>query len=104
MDRACKNCRFCKYAHSMRGEEPYCVRRRKWIGDTRLCSDWEMASVPKPQTKADRIRSMSDEELAEFLAYNGPCQTTPQDKCEKYGSCEKCCLDWLREEATDGNL
>ena len=28
----------------------------------------------KPQTNADRIRNMSDEELAEFMAYNAYCE------------------------------
>lgn len=27
-----------------------------------------------PQTNADRIRNMSDEELAEFMAYNAYCE------------------------------
>ena len=68
MDRSCENCHFCIYAHSMRGkEEPYCKRHSKWIGDTLLCSEWEMVSVPMPQTNADRIRGYTDEELAEFL-------------------------------------
>lgn len=50
-----------------------------------------IAKTGKPkQTQADRIRSMSDEELAELftkLAWNSEVQTTPL----KY-------LDWLRSE------
>ncbi len=94
MDRACKNCRFCIYAHSMRGkEEPYCGRFSKWIGDTLLCSEWEMASVPKPQTNADRIRAMSDEELAEWVwgAETAGRAYGPRGK--------KAWIDWLKEEA-----
>ena len=51
----------------------------------------ELAEEYKPKTQADKIRSMSDEELAELfakLAWNSEVQTTPL----KY-------LDWLQSEA-----
>lgn len=44
----------------------------------------------KPQTNADRLRAMSDEELAEWLVMNGN------------GEDYKTWLDWLRQEASDG--
>ena len=46
--------------------------------------------APKPKTNAGRIRSMSDEELAEFI----------YDKNEE-GSREAW-LEWLRKECEDG--
>lgn len=49
------DCRKCKHNYKMPGDEPRC---------NRMCdgeSDFEAI------TKADKIRSMSDEELAEFL-------------------------------------
>ena len=53
---------------------------------------------PKPITNADRIRAMSDEELADFIT---------EDLCELLcgaplvceGRCKQKMLDWLREEA-----
>lgn len=51
----------------------------------------QLAEEYKPKTQADKIRSMSDEELAELftkLAWNSEVQTTPL----KY-------LDWLQSEA-----
>ena len=42
------------------------------------------------QTKADRIRAMTDEELAEWLAKNDPECDPPE-----------WWLDWLRQEAQD---
>lgn len=42
---------------------------------------------PKPITNADRIRAMTDEELAYFMANIEPCR-------------ESAWLDWLRREAT----
>ena len=50
-----------------------------------------LAEEYKPKTQADKIRSMSDEELAELftkLAWNSEVQTTQL----KY-------LDWLQSEA-----
>lgn len=53
----------------------------------------------KPLTNADRIRSMTDEELAEWLdkhdAYIAGCYS---GKCGGR-DCKHCWLDWLREEA-----
>ncbi len=49
----------------------------------------------KPITNADRIRSMTDEELAEYMAY----KMCPYKfiRCEN-GSCKNCLLDWLKQE------
>lgn len=72
------DCRKCRHNYKPPTCEPKC---------NRLCdgeSDFE------PKTNADKIRSMSDEELAELftkLAWNSEVQTTPL----KY-------LDWLQSE------
>lgn len=56
---------------------------------------------PKPMTNADRIRSMSDEELAEYM---GDVQTW--GGCPNHGArnctenCADCWLDWLKQEVT----
>ena len=59
----------------------------------------------KKQTNADRIRSMSDEELAEFLPIVSDFMCKPTDKCMEnifnHGECEKrkeCALKWLQSE------
>ena len=57
----------------------------------------------KSKTNADRIRNMSDEELAEFLAYNAYCEECYVEKddscCYPDGTCKKKHLDWLQSEA-----
>ena len=54
----------------------------------------------KTQTNADRIRSMTDEELA--LAVMCPADITGGDtKCDRYGNCRKCTLDWLQRESEE---
>lgn len=63
---------------------------------------------PKPTTNADRIRAMTDEELAEYLA---PCAcppikfnkntgdiVCPVNKEPSASDCKSCWLDWLKEE------
>ena len=55
------------------------------------------------RTNADRIRNMSDEELAEFLAYNAYCEECYVEKddscCYPDGTCKQKHLDWLQSEA-----
>jgi hypothetical protein len=60
---------------------------------------------PKPITNADRIRAMSDDELAEWcfiITYNVACYYQGDEKL-KYPVSPLGWLDWLREEvSTDG--
>lgn len=66
----------------------------------------EVASIQNYEsnhTNADRIRNMSDEELAEFLAYNAYCEECYVKKddscCYPDGTCKQKHLDWLQSEA-----
>ncbi len=63
----------------------------------------------KPQTNADRIRAMSDEELARELADIWDCHNCSEydrldgrpllkdEHCDQ--ECEKHCLEWLKQPA-----
>jgi hypothetical protein len=55
----------------------------------------------KPQTNADRIRSMTDEELAEVLF--GSCiEHMGVEECSHpEEACKSCVLDWLRAESEE---
>lgn len=60
-------------------------------------------SDPKPKTNADRIRAMSDEELADFLDRWGmgdiDYSKTFCDLCAGQYDChDDCLLDWLKQE------
>ena len=79
----------------MKGNCGECERRYFCDIDPDKCDEW---ADPTPMTNADRIRAMSDEELAEFL----------QDAkfyCQR--NCEKCLrgtdcismLQWLKQPA-----
>ena len=50
------------------------------------------------QTNADRIRNMSDEELASWYVIK--CEIMMGTKCQKpFKTCKDCILDWLQAEA-----
>ena len=53
----------------------------------------------KKLTNGDRIRSMSDEELARVIDNTEICQHRTMFECrENYGGkCESCILDWLKQ-------
>lgn len=68
----------------------------------------EVASIQNYETNhanADRIRNMSDEELAEFLDIVGEdgissqYADVPCDCCCEKTECSKCWKDWLQSEA-----
>lgn len=57
---------------------------------------------PLRETNADRIRSMSDEELAHAFAYQCAgrvCRGIPFDGPNE---CENCWLEWLKKESDNG--
>lgn len=51
-------------------------------------------------TNADRIRAMSDEELAEYVATYSCPPAAERTRCG--GVCPECWLDWLRQPVKDG--
>lgn len=57
----------------------------------------------KPKTNADRIRSMTDEELAEFIMCPAEYDSGFNKECKCNGemnrNCCKCTLNWLQSEA-----
>lgn len=64
------------------------------------CMDYQ------PQTNADRIRAMSDEELAEFLDRwelgDIDYSKTFCDLCDGQYDChDDCLMDWLKQEVTE---
>ena len=64
-----------------------------------LEAKWKLESQRKvkPKTNRDRIRAMTDKELAKIL--NGGCPPGGA-KCNE--RCETCWLDWLRSPVEDG--
>lgn len=54
----------------------------------------------KPMTNGDRIRAMTDEELAEFILDKRENGTCFNNKCYYYDpnkGCDDCTLEWLKQ-------
>ena len=54
----------------------------------------------KPMTNADRIRAMTDEELAKFVpnwSYTNACKCDEKPYVDCNNECEKCVLEWLQQ-------
>ncbi len=58
----------------------------------------------KPVTNADRIRAMSDKELAEFIGNDSLCDRIQSEGiwCEEHPVCENCLTVWLQQPAREG--
>lgn len=87
--KTCYNCacdRVCN--HTLNGYE--------------TCGNWIQKPLDPP-TNADRIRAMSDEELAQFAIMSSKffCTRKMPAPCEKPMSCTECVLAWLTQPAEE---
>lgn len=60
------------------------------------------ACEPKPMTNADRIRVMTDEELAIEETAKGGCPHDCETPDDMDTDCVRCWLDWLKQEVDNG--
>ena len=76
-------------------------------GNIKQCGDWEPI-----KTNGDRIRAMSNEELAEYqikrvddcpdvIRSDAPCLV--KNNVETHSDCKQCWLDWLNSPAEKEN-
>lgn len=77
-----------------------CEIRKMVEGKLKRCQSFEQK---KPQTNADRIRAMSDEELAKFIDKLSSCSCCGFDKneCKKSVHCRDGIMQWLKSEAKE---
>lgn len=96
----CKNCKHMIYQKVVFNytttEYPYCPAVEECLDDIDkeiICSGF------KGITNADRIRSMADEELAEFLCRYDVCSICSHNNC-KLLNCDKIGITerWLKSE------
>ena len=93
----CKSCEFVTLCRA--GRDSLNGSKVKILG----CSRYEKKPI---KTNADRIRAMTDEELAEFLDRwelgDIDYAKTFCDLCNGQYDCHNDCLmDWLKQEATE---
>ena len=92
MAEYCENCKHKELKHKF----------DKWP-----CMDCFGGDRREPVTNADRIRAMTDEDLAIFLddvqKYNIVCKPIIADDCADCMTdlCWRCWVDWLKQEASD---
>ena len=97
----CKNCKYLDTVQNDLRSEPFkwcvCTDDSPVLDMERDCENYA------PMTNADRIRNMTDEELAETI----PCPHMVNWKKGNYDTCvhpngkdgcKKCILEWLRSE------
>lgn len=87
-------CNKCKYDSKESNEFP-CVE----------CSHNRVVDYYEPKTNADRIRNMSDEELADIM-FESCVEKMGLEEC-RYSDggiheCKKCVLEWLQAEVKEG--
>lgn len=61
---------------------------------------WAGCGGKQKQTNADRIRAMTDEKMADIFSLWCCRSTTDDSYCKSFGTCDKCWLDWLKQEAS----
>lgn len=89
-----KPCRECKHETKKGWEYPCNV--------CTMCKDENPMFIPKKPTNADRIRSMTDEELAEFLKESSECihcVYSDNDRSCFGGSCTVGIMKWLQKDS-----
>ena len=95
-----KNCPHIEYEQDMGASIPFCRIDGNMCNGQCLKTPQRDATPPK--TNADRIRAMSDEELAEVITDDWceiVCSGT--DYLCRDGTCEQHVLKWLKEEVKE---
>ena len=72
-----------------------------WCGVESGCYRKTEDSLGDLITQADRIRSMSDEELAEFINKKTACDCCSAKHCQSDERCMVDILEWLKSEAKE---
>lgn len=104
-------CKDCRCFHPVTVSDRYCGEC--CIGDTRnpiainaditgcCLFETKQPKKPKPLTNGDRIRQMTDEELADILELSG-CENCPYLNNNCGGrKCRKGFLKWLKQEVSE---
>ena len=68
------------------------------------CNHTDCPYRTEPITNGDRIRAMTDEELAKFIpnwSYTDACKCVEKPYVDCNNECEKCVSEWLQQPAED---
>lgn len=98
-------CGNCCYGVMTEPNRMFCSAQNCFCEEVFDCEDYE--PIVKPITNADRIRSMTDEELADFLWSRDIDIVEKASRAVEFtyhcdeDVCRKNILDWLKEEAKE---
>ena len=98
-----KTCENCKYSEPIMGGLA-CMGQKgmPFVRPTDSCDRWKTMK----QTNADRIRNMTDEELADYLICDIEAEAVRRTgRMLTSGEIDRAvadCIDWLKQEAEDG--
>jgi hypothetical protein len=99
MEQKCANCGNGKWRDGVTAITDTCIQCKYVDKEGQpQPSNW----IPKVQTNADRIRAMSDDELAEFICKNQDCYICP-GKTLCVGGVGKAngLMNWLKQPTED---
>lgn len=70
------------------------------------CDRFNRSVADQPMTNGDWIRSMGDEELAEFIGHARLCDRVQGDGdwCLEHAVCRGCIEEWLRKPYKEGKV
>lgn len=98
--KGCNNCNHAVWIHARNPIPEICLEcRYVSVNGEKEPSNWE----PTSHTNADRIRAMTDTELAKACCEYIDCMACPCGvDCIQVGkSCEKRMLEWLQQPAQE---
>lgn len=96
----CKFCRYCEYLFAIGNRSPCYGCKKGSNFELSKIYDVKPAQSYKPMTNGDRIRAMSDEELAKFIpdwSYTNACKLSEEVYIDCNNECEKCVAEWLKQ-------
>ena len=70
------------------------------LADSLIANGVTVNTTSKPKTNGDRIRAMTDEELARFIGDNSLCDQIQNDNgawCKTQRECKVCFVEWLKQ-------
>ena len=96
-----EDCYWFDYWQDMNASIPFC-KLQKVDEFLETCDGCEKYHSKYTKTYSDKIRSMSDEKLAEWFCTTGACPENAPDVCyQSHDQCSMCWLNYLKQEAME---
>ena len=94
-----EDCYWYEEWQDMGAHIPYCRCKKGDFIEPKDCENCEQYHSKHKPTNADRIRSMTGEELADYFSELSCWPNAGREDCRGMANCKDCWLDWLKEES-----